>query len=70
METYCQEGPTQSGGDSRGAARRGRGIEGAAEGASVLSSDEGRSKGENGESGESEHGGCGLLGADVYGRGV
>ena len=57
--------------DSRGAARRYSGSDGAASdagvrggirirgvsrGGGVLSSDEGRSKGENGERGESEHG--------------
>ena len=51
--------------DSRGAARGDSGSDGAVSDASVrggirirgvLSSDEGRSKGENGEHGESEHG--------------
>ena len=38
-----------------------RRIRGVSRGGSVLSSDEGRSKGENGESGESEHGAeCGV----------
>ncbi len=61
--------------DSRGgAAHRGSGIDGAVNDASVrgasggLSSDEGRSKGENGESGRSEHGvECGV-GAVCKGR--
>ena len=44
-------------GYSRGkAARRGNGSEGAVAEAGVLSSDEGRSKGENSESSETKHG--------------
>ena len=45
---------------------RSRGTSGGGSGGGVLSSDEGRSKGENGESGEAEHSGDGTGSKWVY----